>query len=503
VVVALVALSALTGCGTRQSAAEVLAAQGGAAVTVALPPGVLGAATAGAPAAVAGNGAGATAPLGASSSRAGAVATGSTAATSTTGAARTGGSIGRAAATGAVTTRSATGSRAGGTAATEPAPSDAATAAAPTTCPAGAAPLKLGQIGHFSGVVGPLTQGARIGLSVWASDVNARGGINCHPVQLFQMDDGADPSRTAANIADLVNDKHVSAIVASFSALAPAAVKQGAEKYKVPVIGGDLAAFEWNSSPYLFPEGASLTTRAYTELHQAVAAGFPKMGLLYCVETPSCTTLHKVVETDGVAKQAGVTVVYSTPVSIAATDYTAQCQNAKNAGAQSIGVAMDGASISRLVRSCDALGFRPPIATDALLISNEQAADPGLRRNTVLSANVTAPWMLSDTPGQRAYQAAMKHYAPGYTLDSSSIIAWTCGKLAEAAIAKLPVTTAAPTSAQIVGGLGQLHNEKLGGLSPGITFRAGQPAPQGRCMYYTRLDEHGWSAPRGSTPVCY
>jgi branched-chain amino acid transport system substrate-binding protein len=497
-VVALVAVSALAGCGSRQSAAEVLAAQGGASVTVQLPPGVLPTAPAGV--------AGTTGAAGITGTAASAGERADARGVSGAGASREAGSAAAPARPSAAITPTAArdsaagqqpGSRHGGTA------KGPAALPAARTCPAGAAPLRLGQIGHFSGVVGPLTQGARIGLSVWASDVNARGGINCHPVQLFQMDDGADPSRTAANIADLVTDKHVSAIVASFSALAPAAVKQGAEKYKVPVIGGDLAAFEWNQSPYLFPQGASLTTRAYMELHQAVVAGFPKMGLLYCVETPSCTTLHKVVETDGVAKQAGAVVVYSTPVSIAATDYTAQCQNAKNAGAQSMGVAMDGASISRLVRSCDALGFRPPIATDSLLISNEQAADAGLRRNTVLSGNVTAPWMLADTPGQRAYQAAMKRYAPAYTTDSSSILAWTSGKLAEAGIDKLPVTVAAPTSEQIVSGLGQLRNEKLDGLSPGITFHPGEPAPQGRCMYYTRLDEHGWSAPRGSTPVCY
>jgi branched-chain amino acid transport system substrate-binding protein len=338
---------------------------------------------------------------------------------------------------------------------------------------------------------------------VWARDVNARGGIDCHPVQLYSVDDGADPSRTAAVIADLVTNKHVSALVAAFSPLAPAAVRQAAEKYKVPVIGGDLASFEWNESPYMFPEGASLRTRVYLLMREAVAAGFPKMGLLYCVETPSCTTLHKMIETDGLAKRAGVTVVYSSLVSIASTDYTAQCQNAKNAGAQSLGVAMDGASINRLVRSCDAIGFRPPIVTDSLLISTEQAADPNLRRNTVLSANSTAPWMVTDTPGLRAYQTAMKSYAPDFTLDSSSILAWTSGKLAEAAIGRLPMTSAAPTSAEVLTGLGGLRNETLGGLVAGITFRAGQPAPEGRCLYYTRLDDRGWSAPRGSKPVCY
>jgi branched-chain amino acid transport system substrate-binding protein len=469
VVLRLLALTVLAGCGTRQSAAEVLAANGGSAVTIQLPPGVLPAApAAAAPAPVAAAPATAVAPVPDT-------------------------------APSATTPVKATRAKA-------PAvrvPVAAGTTAAPT-CPAGGAtPLRLGQVGHFSGVVGPLTAGARVGLAVWARDVNARGGIDCHPVQLYSVDDGADPSRTAAVIADLVTNKHVSALVAAFSPLAPAAVRQAAEKYKVPVIGGDLASFEWNESPYMFPEGASLRTRVYLLMREAVAAGFPKMGLLYCVETPSCTTLHKMIETDGLAKRAGVTVVYSSLVSIASTDYTAQCQNAKNAGAQSLGVAMDGASINRLVRSCDAIGFRPPIVTDSLLISTEQAADPNLRRNTVLSANSTAPWMVTDTPGLRAYQTAMKSYAPDFTLDSSSILAWTSGKLAEAAIGRLPMTSAAPTSAEVLTGLGGLRNETLGGLVAGITFRAGQPAPEGRCLYYTRLDDRGWSAPRGSKPVCY
>ena len=471
VVIALLAVTVLAGCGTRESAAEVLAANGGSAVTIQLPPGVLPAAAA--PLAEAPVAAAAPVPVDAPS------------------------------APKPVKPARATSTKAVSAAATASPPTAADTAGAPT-CPAGgAAPLRLGQVGHFSGVVGPLTAGARTGLAVWARDVNVRGGIACHPIQLYSVDDGADPSRTAATIADLVTNKHVSALVATFSPLAPAAVRQAAEKYKVPVIGGDLASFEWNESPYMFPEGASLRTRVYLLMREAVAAGFPKMGLLYCVETPSCTTLHKMIETDGLAKQAGVTVVYSSLVSIASTDYTAQCQNAKNAGAQSLGVAMDGASINRLVRSCDAIGFRPPIVTDSLLISTEQAADPNLRRNTVLSANTTAPWMLTDTPGLRAYHAAMAQYAPGFTLDSSSILAWTSGKLAEVAIARLPVTSAAPTSAEVLIGLGGLRNETLGGLVAGITFHAGQPAPEGRCLYYTRLDERGWSAPRGSKPVCY
>jgi branched-chain amino acid transport system substrate-binding protein len=268
----------------------------------------------------------------------------------------------------------------------------------PKTCTATGPPIRLGQVGSFSGVLGPVNAGGRTGLSVWVSAVNAHGGIDCHPVQLFVVDDGADPARTAAAVQDLVETKKVLALVATFTTLTEAALKDAAEKYKVPVVGGDVIGFEWNSSPYMFPEGAGFRDLAFGLLKQAADAGLPKFGLLYCVETPTCTTLDGLVEKE--AKEAGATVVSSQPVSITQIDYTAQCQNAKNAGAQVFGVAADGASISRLVRSCDAIGYRPPIVTGAAILSPGNATDPGIRRDTLLSASIVAPWMLSDTGGQ-------------------------------------------------------------------------------------------------------
>ncbi len=165
-----------------------------------------------------------------------------------------------------------------------------------------------------------------------------------------------------------------------------------------------------------------------------------------------------------------------------------------------MGVAMDGASINRLLRSCESIGFRPPIVTDSLLISAANAQDPLMRRNTVLSVNITAPWMLDDNPGQRAYRAAMAKYAPGAPLDSGSILAWTSGKLFEKAFT--PGDTTGPTAARIYVAMGKLRGVTLGGLTPPLTFRPGKPAPETQCLYYTRLDENGWSAPQGSTPQC-
>ena len=45
--------------------------------------------------------------------------------------------------------------------------------------------------------------------------------------------------------------------------------------------------------------------------------------------------------------------------------------------------------------------------------------------------------MLSDTPGQRAYQSGMHAYAPDAQLDADSIEAWTSGRLFQAAMSHL------------------------------------------------------------------
>ncbi|HVE24182.1 MAG TPA: ABC transporter substrate-binding protein, partial [Sporichthya sp.] len=74
-------------------------------------------------------------------------------------------------------------------------------------------PILLGQNGTFSGFLQGSLGGFRPGMAAWAADVNARGGIQCHPVKLFQVDDGSNPAKTVSNTKDLIENKHVIAMV--------------------------------------------------------------------------------------------------------------------------------------------------------------------------------------------------------------------------------------------------------------------------------------------------
>jgi hypothetical protein len=55
----------------------------------------------------------------------------------------------------------------------------------------------------------------------------------------------------------------------------------------------------------------------------------------------------------------------------------------------------------------------------------------------------------------------------------------------------------------VLDGLWQLKDEKLGGLTPGATFVKGDHAVIDDCYYPLKLDPKGFSAPKGSKPVCY
>jgi hypothetical protein len=75
------------------------------------------------------------------------------------------------------------------------------------------APVVLGQTLATSGSVGAAIGGLRNGLAVWAKDINARGGLQCHPVQLIQCDDESDSARVTANWNAMIHDRGAVAMV--------------------------------------------------------------------------------------------------------------------------------------------------------------------------------------------------------------------------------------------------------------------------------------------------
>ncbi len=381
-----------------------------------------------------------------------------------------------------------------------------ASGAAAAPCPSALSPIVLGQTLASSGLVGAAYAGMRPGLAAWAKDVNSRGGVQCHPIQLIQLDDGSDPARVAANWNTLIHDRGAVAMVGAGVSIAIKSLRSSAERDRVPVVGGDGTAQDWIQSPYLFPVGTAPLAAydgAVVDAARSATNGAPKAGMLYCVEASICSDLknnHPIA-----AKRAGAALGPVQPISLTQPDFSSECQTMKAAGVNVIFLAMDGSAGIRTARSCAGLNYYPTFATAAIAVSAAAAADAGLRRNKTFLGSSIVPYTLNDSPGLQAFHQAMQRYAPTTKEDQLTLLGWASGKLFEAALAKVATEARAGnvTTQLILKGLWQLKNERLDGLSPGATFTENAPAKALDCYYGLRLDESGFAAVRGSTLVCF
>ena len=322
--------------------------------------------------------------------------------------------------------------------------------------------------------------GAEPALEVWEQYINAHGGLNGHPVHIYFADDGGDPSTSESEVEQEVTQDHVIAFVGNFVPLTVNASASYLAQQNIPVIGGDSDANEWWQSPILFPQGSSAYppgTEADFTIGAAVARGYTKMAVLYCVEDPGCATTVSSFVQQGSSTE-GATTVYSSSISLTQPDFTAQCIDAKNAGATFVYFAGDSDSLIRMANDCVAQGYNPIYSVDSLAVTASLVSDSNL--NGLLAGQSDFPWIDSFTPAQATYQQAMKTYAPNDAGSASTSAEWTAGMLAVAADKYL---TADPTSAEFLQGLWSLKNDNLGGLAPPLTFNQNAPATPSPCYW--------------------
>jgi branched-chain amino acid transport system substrate-binding protein len=381
-------------------------------------------------------------------------------------------------------------------------------AAGSAPCAQPLSPIVLGQTLASSGLVGAAIAGIRTGLAVWAKDVNTRGGVECHPVQLIQLDDASDPARVTANW-NTIKARGAVAMVGAGVPIAIAALRSAAERDGIPVVGGDVTAVDWTQSPLLFPTGGAPLTAydgATAEAAQVAMQkdGKVKAGLIYCVEASICTSI-KSNFAKSVERSAGATLGPIQAASLTQPDFSSECQTMKAAGVNVLFYALDGSAIIRATRSCASLNYFPTTATGAIGVSAAASADQGVRRNGAFLGSGVAPYTAADLPSVQAFRDAMGRYAASSAVDQQTLLGWASGKLFEAALKNVSAKARAGdvTTAVILDGLAAVKNEKLAGLSPGATFTRGQPAKLIDCYYPLRLEDKGFSSPLGGKAACF
>jgi len=391
-----------------------------------------------------------------------------------------------------------TGASAPGGGAAAPAPGGTTPGTGTSTAAPGSA-LLLAQVGTWSGPIGSAFKDLITGARVWVSDVNARGGVAGHPIQLVVADDGGDPARYQSLLKEMVETRGAFAFVGNDGVFTGPAGKDYLEAKRVPVVGGDLVNPVWTGSAMYFPEGTTLTEIAVAvPVANARFSTKKKVGILTCQEVEACRVASRVWPE--YSKKLGLEVVYTAQASVAQPDFTAECIGARNAGAEVMQLALDASTLVRWGKACNQLGFKPQVIVPSAAIEAKLQGDTagGIFEGLIGAIN-NAPFMVSDQPGPAAFQAAMAKYAGGAPISLSTLQGWASGKLFEKAGTALGPQ---PTRDQLLNGLWGVQNETLGGLAPPLTFVRDKPSPPVPCFFVIKITDKKFTAPNGSQQVC-
>lgn len=373
-------------------------------------------------------------------------------------------------------------------------------ASAPAKCTGPLSEIAIGTVGGQSGFIGAAVHGGVDAVKAWVGETNARGGLNCHPIKYYVADDGGDPAKNASLTQEMVEQKNVIAMLYSNNPLSSQGGKPVLEKAHVPTIGTEGAAEYFNTSPDFFPvaaTGLKLIDANYATLGQQLTPEQRKhVGALTCVEASICSQFGGATGAK-YAQSNGLTLVFNVGSTMVQPDYTSNCQNAKAAGVQALFVVGDIGMLSRTIRSCHKIDFKPIFASSPVGLAASAAELPDLEG--VILGSTVKPWTVADPQTQR-FLTALGKYLPGVVPGGATSVGWASALVFEKAAEKIGAN---PTREDIYQGLYAIKGNDFGGYMSPVTYAKGVPAVYPTCWWAMVIHDKKWSSPDGGKRGCH
>jgi branched-chain amino acid transport system substrate-binding protein len=356
--------------------------------------------------------------------------------------------------------------------------------------------IAVGAIGPYSGANSSGYSGLPKVLSAWEQTVNDNGGINGYRVNLITQDVGLNPTAGPVDAKTLIAQDHVVAIIDDTDSNDGTWLPY-ATSHNIPVIAGipnDLSLV----NPQDFDPFVSVPAIVAGVVQNAKATG----GGLSLTENGGSQSSFATLLFTQVAKSLGVRLASHATVPATTVDFTAICQQIKNAAATALYNGVTEATLNQsLIDTCRQQG----VQATTLLTGNTSIpawkTDPAFRGSVV--EDFVSPFFDTDVPGVKAYRDALQKYAPsviGTTADNPlSLAAWASAQLLAAAAAK----QAGPlTPAKVENGLYLLKGSTLDGIIPPVTFTRGAPY-NSACYFSWRISSSSQFTPMNKAqPTC-
>lgn len=334
--------------------------------------------------------------------------------------------------------------------------------------------IVIGNIGAVSGPAGPLGIPALAGAKAAIAQINAHGGIDGWKLKILFKDAAYVPQNQVQDY-NAINSKI--AMLQSFGSPTTQAIQKQLDQAKLVTLPLSWDSL-WDKDPILAPVGTPYATDIANGLRYLINVKHlgNKVGYIYQDDAYGLDGLRGA---NAVAKAKGIDLVATASEALGSTDFTAQVQKMKAAGADIVVITALPNATGPIVGTAASLGYSPtyllqgPAYLEALITATGAMgakATPiaaALAKSTYVMS-FAAPWG-AKVPGEKAMLAAWHKYSKSTIPSIYFTWAYAQTKVA-AAILKKAIKDRNLSRAGIA--FARLHVGKvnLGGLSPSVDY---------------------------------
>jgi ABC-type branched-subunit amino acid transport system substrate-binding protein len=327
----------------------------------------------------------------------------------------------------------------------------------------GGTPIKIMTIGEFSG--SSVLNYPQLGTAIQAyfSDLNAKGGVNGHHIDLEVCTDKGNPNTAATCARQAVQDQVV-AVIQGFS-IEAANIIPILQDAHISYIASVLATPQDASSSYSFPvDGGTITTSA--AIGQGLGAAGCKNGAYITFQAPSADQIQKYVDLGMKSKGSnGLTTTYN--VGTGLPDYTATVASAIAKHSDCLMIDVPAADAAKIVNSV-AESSDPNLTIGAFTPSFPASVLNGLpaRETSHIILGTTQLLPGSTDPAVVSMTAAIDKYQPGTAILPYTPAVWAASEILTAG---LKGVTGGYTAASVYAAMGKLRDVNTGLMGPYTT----------------------------------
>ena len=298
-------------------------------------------------------------------------------------------------------------------------------------------PLTIGMSLPLTGPVADVSKSGYQGYQLWASQLNAAGGLLGRQVKLDVLDDGFSPTQTASDYTRLISQDKVNLLLGTFSSLLNAPASAIAERQGMLYVepsGGSASLFTRGFTNLFFAQPGTTTTvpdRFVRWITSLAASKRPATAAYITQDDPSASPAVAVFKTK--LQALGIKTVYDQTYDPSTTNFDTIASAVAHAQPQLViqgAVADDGA---QFVRSLEKLKFSPKMMFQTNSPAVETYAS-AIGKNNTEGVFTAAAWNAkAQYPGNASFVAAYtKKFGSVPTEDAAN--SYTAGQVLAAAV---------------------------------------------------------------------